>query len=53
MHWLNGLQILQAVLDAPGGKAAGDSGISPAGVGVADLRGEELERAFRGLGGWA
>jgi hypothetical protein len=45
---LDGLQIFQAVLGAPGAKAAGRARLSPAGVGVADLRGEEFEGAFDG-----
>ena len=46
MHRLDGLQISKTVLGAPAGKAAGCACIGPARVGVADLGGEEFDRAF-------
>jgi hypothetical protein len=52
MDRLDGLQIIQAVFGAPGAKAAGGSRVGPAGVRVADLRGEvgipvDRDRSFR------
>ena len=47
---LHGGELPDLVILTPGRKAAGGVQVSPAGVGVVDLSGEELQHALGGLG---
>ena len=50
VHRLDVLQVAEAVLFPPGGEGLHGAGIGPARVRVADVGGEELDEALRGLG---